>query len=87
MLAPTVVVNASVALACPVFGLPPPDVVWYKNGRRIDFAQQQHLYTDQGGQRLVVMAATTDDSAIYVCNVSSEAGRDSLAYQLSVHGE
>lgn len=36
---------------------------------------------------LVVIAPTVDDTAVYECVVSNEAGQESRAIQLTVHGE
>ena len=82
----TVIANKSLSLECPVFGIPTPDVIWYKNTQPIDVIRDAHLYEDEQGQRLVIMSATTDDTGTYECKAINDAGSDTITYQLSVLG-
>ncbi|XP_056893820.1 hemicentin-1 isoform X2 [Takifugu flavidus] len=81
----TVTVNVQTTLSCEASGIPKPTVTWRKNGRVINTDQNQNMYRLLTSGSLVVIAPTVEDSAVYECAVSNEAGVDSRFINLTVH--
>ncbi|KAK5869646.1 hypothetical protein PBY51_024348 [Eleginops maclovinus] len=81
----TVTVNVQTTLSCEATGIPKPTVSWIKNGRIINTDQNQNMYRLLSSGSLVVIAPTVDDTAVYECVVSNEAGEDSRSINLIVH--
>uniref|UniRef100_A0A8C2ZWU4 Hemicentin-1 n=1 Tax=Cyclopterus lumpus TaxID=8103 RepID=A0A8C2ZWU4_CYCLU len=81
----TVTVNVQTTLSCEATGIPKPTVSWMKNGRAINTDQNQNLYRLLSSGSLVVIAPTVEDTAVYACGVSNEAGEDSRSINLTVH--
>ncbi|KAJ0032742.1 hypothetical protein NQD34_002823 [Periophthalmus magnuspinnatus] len=79
----TVTVNVQTTLSCEATGIPKPTVSWRKNGRLINTDQNQNMLLSSGS--LVVIAPTVEDTAVYECVVSNEAGEDSRYVNLTVH--
>uniref|UniRef100_A0A3Q2YR82 Hemicentin 1 n=1 Tax=Hippocampus comes TaxID=109280 RepID=A0A3Q2YR82_HIPCM len=79
----TVTVNVQTTLACEASGIPKPSVIWMKNGRAINTDQNQNMYLLTSGS-LVVIAPTVEDTALYECVVSNEAGKDARSINLTV---
>nr|XP_061831771.1 hemicentin-1-like isoform X1 [Nerophis lumbriciformis] len=80
----TVTVNVQTTLGCEASGIPRPSVSWMKNGRAINTDQNQNMYRLLSSGSLVVIAPTVEDTALYECVVSNEAGEDSRAINLTV---
>ncbi|XP_027145831.1 hemicentin-1 [Larimichthys crocea] len=81
----TVTVNVQTTLSCEATGIPKPTVSWMKNGRAINTDQNQNMYRLLSSGSLVVIAPTVEDTALYECVVSNEAGEDSRFINLTVH--
>ncbi|XP_053178575.1 hemicentin-1 [Scomber japonicus] len=81
----TVTVNVQTTLSCEATGIPKPTVSWMKNGRTINTDQNQNMYRLLSSGSLVVIAPTVDDTAVYECVASNEAGVDSKSINLTVH--
>ncbi|XP_077463990.1 hemicentin-1 [Stigmatopora argus] len=81
----TVTVNVQTTLSCEANGIPNPSVIWRKNGQAINTDQNQNMYRLLSSGSLVVIAPTVEDTALYECVVSNEAGEDSRAITLTVH--
>ncbi|XP_030626728.1 hemicentin-1 [Chanos chanos] len=81
----TVTVNVQTTLSCEATGIPKPTVSWTKNGRALNMDQNQNMYRLLSSGSLVVIAPTVEDTALYECVVSNEAGKESRAIQLTVH--
>ncbi|KAI3368574.1 hypothetical protein L3Q82_025583, partial [Scortum barcoo] len=81
----TVTVNVQTTLSCEATGIPKPTVRWMKSGRAITTDQNQNMYRLLSSGSLVVIAPTVEDTAIYECVVSNEAGEDSRSINLTVH--
>nr|XP_054608122.1 hemicentin-1 isoform X2 [Nothobranchius furzeri] len=80
----TVIVNVQTTLPCEATGIPKPTVSWQKNGRLISTDQNQNMYRLLSSGSLVILAPTVDDTAVYKCLVSNEAGNDSRSTNLNV---
>ncbi|XP_070688049.1 hemicentin-1 [Pempheris klunzingeri] len=81
----TVTVNVQTTLSCEATGIPKPTVSWMKNSRVINTDQNQNMYRLLSSGSLVVIAPTVEDTAVYECVVSNEAGEDSRFINLTVH--
>ncbi|XP_051581270.1 hemicentin-1-like isoform X1 [Myxocyprinus asiaticus] len=81
----TVIVNIQTTLSCEATGIPKPDVSWTKNAQALNTDQNQNMYRLLSSGSLVVIAPTVEDTALYKCVVSNEAGQDSRVIQLTVH--
>ncbi|XP_022603168.1 hemicentin-1 [Seriola dumerili] len=81
----TVTVNVQTTLSCDATGIPKPTVSWKKNGRAINTDQNQNMYRLLSSGSLVVIAPTVEDTAVYECVVSNEAGEHSRSINLTVH--
>ncbi|KAI7799480.1 hemicentin-1 isoform X1 [Triplophysa rosa] len=81
----TVTVNVQTTLSCEATGIPKPSVSWTKNTQALNTDQNQNMYRLLSSGSLVVIAPTVDDTAVYECDVSNEAGQESRAIQLTVH--
>ncbi|XP_028301363.1 hemicentin-1 isoform X2 [Gouania willdenowi] len=80
----TVVVNVQTTLSCEASGIPKLTVSWMKNGRAISTDQNQNMYRLLSSGSLVIIAPTVEDTALYECVVSNEAGEDSRSITLTV---
>ncbi|XP_055915597.1 protein sidekick isoform X4 [Eupeodes corollae] len=67
--------GAVVTLPCDVVGDPSPAVVWYRNAIPIDTADVR--YTLKEDNSLVIKKLTIDDSSMFQCLASNEAGEKS----------
>lgn len=85
-MSPIVVAGQSQTLDCVVDGVPTPKHVWFRNGSRLSLNDSQHIRATQDGRHLEITMATVNDTAVYRCRVANEAGRDDIAYNLTVHG-
>uniref|UniRef100_A0A8C1I856 Hemicentin 1 n=1 Tax=Cyprinus carpio TaxID=7962 RepID=A0A8C1I856_CYPCA len=81
----TVTVNVQTTLSCEATGIPKPSVRWAKNTQALNTDQNQNMYRLLSSGSLVVIAPTVEDTALYECVVSNEAGQESRAIQLTVH--
>ncbi|KAM3620522.1 uncharacterized protein V6R79_024924 [Siganus canaliculatus] len=81
----TVIVNAQTTLSCEATGIPKPSVSWRKNGRAVSTDQNQNLYRLLSSGSLVVLAPSVEDTAVYECVASNEAGEASRSVNLTVH--
>ncbi|XP_071342317.1 hemicentin-1 isoform X2 [Trachinotus anak] len=81
----TVTVNVQTTLSCDATGIPKPTVSWKKNGRALNTDQNQNMYRLLSSGSLVVIAPTVEDTAVYECVVSNEAGEHSRSINLTVH--
>ncbi|XP_076872442.1 hemicentin-1 isoform X2 [Brachyhypopomus gauderio] len=81
----TVMVNVQTTLSCEATGIPKPSVTWTKDGRPLNTDQNQNMYRLLSSGSLVVIAPTVDDTALYECVVSNEAGQKRRAIMLTVH--
>ncbi|MBN3302329.1 HMCN1 protein, partial [Amia calva] len=80
----TVTVNVQTTLSCEATGIPKPTVTWKKNGRILNTDQNQNMYRLLSSGSLVVIAPTVEDTALYECSVSNEAGEDQRSIVLTV---
>ncbi|XP_010130628.1 PREDICTED: hemicentin-1, partial [Buceros rhinoceros silvestris] len=80
----TVTVNVQTTLPCETTGMPTPAISWKKNGRLLNVDQNQNIYRLLSSGSLVILSPTVDDTAVYECSVSNDAGEDRRAVELTV---
>ncbi|NXL89730.1 HMCN1 protein, partial [Alectura lathami] len=80
----TVTVNVQTTLPCEATGIPKPAVSWKKNGHLLSPDQNQNTYRLLSSGSLVIISPTVDDTAVYECSVSNDAGEDRRAIELTV---
>jgi hemicentin len=81
---PTVIVNQSKILECPVIGIPPPKITWFMNSEPIEFENMPHISLRNEGRKLEIISAQVSDIGLYECLVENEAGTDQVSYDLKV---
>uniref|UniRef100_A0A8D2KTM3 Hemicentin 1 n=1 Tax=Varanus komodoensis TaxID=61221 RepID=A0A8D2KTM3_VARKO len=74
----TVTVNVQTTLPCEATGIPKPRISWKKNGQFLNCLLSSFVII------FVMISPTVDDTALYECVVSNEAGEDQRAIALSV---
>nr|XP_005290755.1 hemicentin-1 isoform X1 [Chrysemys picta bellii] len=72
----TVTVNVQTTLPCDTTGIPRPAISWKKNGHLLNVDQNQNTYRLLSSGSLLIISPTVDDTAVYVCTVSNDAGED-----------
>ncbi|XP_014802303.1 PREDICTED: hemicentin-1 [Calidris pugnax] len=80
----TVTVNVQTTLPCETTGIPRPAISWKKNGHLLSVDQNQNTYRLLSSGSLVIISPTVDDTAVYECSVSNDAGEDQRAIELTV---
>ncbi|XP_053098888.1 hemicentin-1 isoform X3 [Hemicordylus capensis] len=80
----TVTVNVPTTLPCETSGIPKPAITWKKNGHLLNMDQNQNTFRLLSSGSLVIISPTVDDTAIYECIVSNEAGEDQRTIALNV---
>uniref|UniRef100_A0A8C3J6R6 Hemicentin-1 n=1 Tax=Calidris pygmaea TaxID=425635 RepID=A0A8C3J6R6_9CHAR len=80
----TVTVNVQTTLPCETTGIPRPAISWKKNGHLLSVDQNQNIYRLLSSGSLVIISPTVDDTAVYECSVSNDAGEDQRAVELTV---
>ncbi|KAK1804810.1 hypothetical protein P4O66_003652 [Electrophorus voltai] len=81
----TVMVNVQTTLSCEATGIPKPSVIWTKDTHPLHTDQNQNMYRLLSSGSLIVIAPTVEDTALYECVVSNEAGQESRAIRLTIH--
>ncbi|OXB56883.1 hypothetical protein ASZ78_013391 [Callipepla squamata] len=74
--------NASAVLECIAEGVPAPRITWRKDGSVFNGNNTRLLSSGS----LVIISPAVDDTAVYVCSVSNDAGEDQRAIELNVQG-
>uniref|UniRef100_A0A8D2NA96 Hemicentin 1 n=1 Tax=Zonotrichia albicollis TaxID=44394 RepID=A0A8D2NA96_ZONAL len=80
----TVTVNVQTTLPCEATGIPRPAISWKKNGHPLSVDQNQNTYRLLSSGSLVIISPTVDDTAVYECFVSNDAGEDQRTIDLTV---
>ena len=74
--------NTTIAIRCPVSGVPTPAVTWEKDG--VLLLQEETVSIS--GDSLVIRGAEVEDSGKYTCRVLSLAGMDKLSSVVKIIG-
>ncbi|XP_031715320.1 hemicentin-1 isoform X1 [Anarrhichthys ocellatus] len=79
----TVIEGSLITLVCESSGIPPPSLIWRKDGSELK--SDQRLRVLSGGRQLQISSAERTDTASYTCTASSTAGTISKEYSLQVY--
>ena len=83
----SVIVAHPVAIDCPANGIPPPDVLWYKDGFPVHPDLDPNVRVISGGRRLEISSAEVGDTGKYQCVAKNKAGKVDQQFVLYVWGE
>ena len=78
--------NHTTYLSCPVSGIPPPSIIWYKDNVPLFDTAYPNVRQLDGGQQLEVRHVRADDEAVYKCQAGSVAGQTVKRFKLKVLG-
>ncbi|KAM4861104.1 hemicentin-1 [Thomomys bottae] len=79
----TVLQNRQVTLECKSDAVPPPMIIWLRNGERLQATPRVRILS--GGRYLQVNNADLEDTANYTCVASNIAGRTTREFILTVN--
>lgn len=82
----SVVIRNSLFISCPMSGIPPPKITWYKNGEVISPELDPNIRTFADGRRLELTSARVTDTGLYRCEGVNVAGSSQNEYELEVYG-
>ena len=90
--------GSTVRLGCRADAVPPPSVVWFKDGRLLvtssrwtdaddaAAADDDDDHDDEAGFILRLASVTTGDAGLYTCSVFNDVGLINFTYTLQVTG-
>ncbi|KAK6167247.1 hypothetical protein SNE40_021325 [Patella caerulea] len=81
----SVVIGQPLYINCPVSGIPPPQVTWYKDGMVVSPELDPNLRIQANGRRLEIVSAQVRDRGRYECVGENIAGKTDKAYTVDVH--
>ncbi|CAK7291594.1 HMCN2 [Vulpes lagopus] len=81
----TLTAHTPASLPCEAKGFPKPQVVWWKDGQKVDFHLQRGAYRFLPSNALLLTAPSPQDSAQFECVVSNEVGEARRLYQVTIH--
>ena len=76
--------NTTIAIRCPVSGVPTPSVTWTKDGIKIVEGEKLSITKENV---LIIHEAESEHSAKYTCSVESEFGKESLSSTVRIKGK
>ncbi|XP_035996829.1 hemicentin-1 isoform X1 [Fundulus heteroclitus] len=77
-----VILNNPISLYCETNAVPPPTLMWYKDGQPL--TSNDKVLIQPGGRVLQISRAQLEDSGRYTCVAINEAGEDSILYNVRV---
>ncbi|XP_072429742.1 hemicentin-1 isoform X3 [Chiloscyllium punctatum] len=81
----TVIEGSLISLICESSGIPPPSLMWMKNGSPLLNDHTGEVRIVSGGRQLQISNAKISDSASYTCVASNIAGNSIKEYTLEVY--
>ncbi|KAJ8980936.1 hypothetical protein NQ317_000946 [Molorchus minor] len=82
-----VVSGQAAKFECIVQSEPPPNVLWSKNGRIIEYSNDYQLHYRNGVCRLTISQAYPEDAGTYTCTATNPVGTANTTATLQVPGE
>ena len=82
----SVIVEHPTAIDCPAEGIPPPEVLWFKDGFPLVPEQERNIRVISGGRRLEITSAEVADTGKYQCVAQNKAGKVDHQFVLYVWG-
>ncbi|XP_071421021.1 hemicentin-1 [Pithys albifrons albifrons] len=77
-------ISNPVTLVCDAAGIPPPTLVWLKNGKPIENSDSLEVHILPGGSKLQIAHSKLLDSGTYTCVASNVEGEAQKTYVLSI---
>ncbi|XP_038613568.1 hemicentin-1 [Tachyglossus aculeatus] len=77
-------VGNPVTFACDATGIPPPSLVWLKNGEPIENSDSLEVHILSGGSKMQIARSQNADSGTYTCVASNVEGKTQKNYLLSI---
>lgn len=77
-------VGKSITLPCEAIGVPVPETMWHKEGRKLQINDLRMIQMDSG---LMIDGVEEGDAGTYMCLVASRAGADRKYITLQVISE
>lgn len=82
-----VIINGTVSIHCPASGVPPPIILWYKDGEELNVSYSDVVSVEASGTELVIRQAGVEDTGLYTCLAANPAGEVAENFQLNVQGQ
>ncbi|KAJ7986246.1 hypothetical protein DPEC_G00337960 [Dallia pectoralis] len=79
----TVMEGNPITLVCESTGVPPPRIVWRRDG--LELTSDSRVRVLSGGRQLQISSADRTDSASYTCTASNVAGNTDKEYSIQVY--
>ncbi|XP_072176576.1 hemicentin-1-like [Diadema setosum] len=79
----SVINNRAIELRCPVYAIPPPTIVWYKDGVPLH-SYRNGVNISRDGTTLIITNAQLHDEGVYHCIATNEAGRQMKLFHLLI---
>lgn len=76
--------GTTVVLPCEVNGVPAPNIIWLRNAQDVMHTAQRERYAIEEDKSLVIKKLRMEDTGMYQCIASNEAGIDSISTWLKV---
>ncbi|NWW37465.1 HMCN1 protein, partial [Panurus biarmicus] len=77
-------ISNPVTFVCDATGIPPPTLVWLKNGKPIENLDSLEFHILSGGSKLQITRSQLLDSGTYTCVASNPEGKAQKTYVLSI---
>ncbi|XP_010148594.1 PREDICTED: hemicentin-1-like, partial [Eurypyga helias] len=77
-------ISNPVTFVCDATGIPPPTLVWLKNGKPIENSGSLEIHILSGGSKLQIARSQLLDSGTYTCIASNTEGKAQKSYVLSI---
>ncbi|WAR30600.1 HMCN1-like protein [Mya arenaria] len=83
----TVIENRTRAIVCPVYGIPTPSIIWFKDKAPLfDWPYPRMTLTNKE-QRIEITDAQVEDAGIFTCQATNPAGQVKQDFHLEVHNK
>ena len=88
-----VIENHTLYLVCPAEGIPPPSILWLRDGVPImtdddlESTMMDRVREMSSGRQMELRQVRVDDEAVYQCRATNVAGQQSKRFRLRVLGK
>ncbi|GFT31287.1 hemicentin-1 [Nephila pilipes] len=78
------ILNKPVTISCPVSGIPPPLVKWFKDGKPLRMESNPNIMLSQNSRHLKIFRTQVSDAGTYTCKAANDVGKIEKEFQLNV---
>ncbi|KAG8182020.1 hypothetical protein JTE90_013951 [Oedothorax gibbosus] len=78
------ILNKPFTISCPVSGMPPPLVKWFKDGKFIKATSDPNIMLSLNSRHLKIFRMQISDAGTYVCRAENDVGRVEKEFNLDV---